>query len=1348
MSLSKEFRYYQEKADDAIYVELLVNNKCIAKKFCGTGKSLLMRKCKIAQNKKLVVYVFPSLSLIKQFCNDYFDKNDKSICLLKVSSDESGSTTDPVQIIKFLKKNPDKNKIICVTYQSYKTLLDNLGSTKINLCIYDEAHHAVAPKYQKYIFEDETNACEKQLFFTATPKDDNGVVMCDKEAGICGRTVYDYPYYQGLKDGYLNKFEIRVDMYTANTNYSIYESIARTTLITGNNRVLTFHADVNTDRDTSVLKFVNQTEFITAFNKVLKDEFPEKENVYTKFKMIGLDASINSENRENILNEFDTTPDNEVYIISSCETIGEGIDTKRANMCVFVDPKSSYVKIIQNIGRIVRPQSKTSTVLIPCWVDKDKYLDCGEDSEKRDEVIREDLINDRGNFNGILKVLSALKQEDEDLYDACLYYGEDVDNKINKSASIEEDNDSDSDSDSDSHSDSDSDSEDDELPINPKFKINVKFHTSDDIKVLWKISSDIDIMKNMCSCVLDCEVDVVDKWFERFEELKSFIDEHEETPSEKTNKKLGVWFSIQKQNYKNVLQGMKIKERYDLWTQFMIEYSKYFKTNEEIWNENFQKLKDFINTNNKKPSYKVGDKNEIKLGQWWRNQLVDYEGKYTKGRTIMNEQRKELWRQFLEEYKEYFKSNDNKWTVMFIKIIDFIETNKRRPSKSNDKSENDICNWYHNQCKQFKTKIGAFKQNENVKKWEEFITNYKVYFIDENEKWFGILNEVKIFMNKNKRRPNKETKLCNIEKRLGQWVGSQIQKYNGKKDCMNNEVIYNTWTLFIDEYKEYLKTDDELWIDKLKELEHFIYINKRRPVYSADEKSEKKLGQWLSTQNQLIVEDKMLENRYKMWLTLKEKYTEYLQNSDERWDEYFNNLIEFIVKNKRLPLGSAKDINERTLNTWMQHQKLAYSNKDKGMVDIKRYNKWTEFINKYEEYLKTDEEIWNEKYDKLVLFIETHKKRPNKRANNENEKMLGLWIGANLRNYKEKKMMNVERYNKWNELMNKYDKYFITNEEIWEEKFKEFKTFINLYSKLPNGKSKNNIEKSIGCWLCCQKRNFKDKSGIMKDTQIYSKWSQFLKEYKQYFENQTAEEPKEVIEEEEIIIIPKKKSMKLKKPSQGIITETTEQRRQRTKSELEILHQKYKTMKSENLKNEFQENPELWHQYHAISEENEKSFPEESIPRNCIIQELDKIKTNRTKKVVDMGCGKAQIADHFANDKRFSFINYDHVSSKENVEVQDISNIPLGENDVEICILCLAMWGSNCHDYIKEAYRILESGGILYIIEATKRWTEKDENGIVIECQQGDKLKKLLEENGFKIVCEKIEKFSYFKCTK
>jgi len=246
------------------------------------------------------------------------------------------------------------------------------------------------------------------------------------DSGMCGNLVYDYTYLTGLNEGYLNPFEIRIDLSTENTNNSLYESIGRAILVSGNNRVLTFHSDVNTDRNTSVHNFVDQIKFIECFNHLLiSNEFSEKKYFYKKITFIGLSAD--TKNKKKYLSSFDNTPSDEIYIISSCETIGEGIDTKNANMCVFIDPKSSFVKIIQNIGRIVRKQfgvdKPYSTILIPCWVDKNKYLGCDEDKDKCDEVIRSDLNKD-GNFNRILNVLSALKQEDEDIYDICLHYSD------------------------------------------------------------------------------------------------------------------------------------------------------------------------------------------------------------------------------------------------------------------------------------------------------------------------------------------------------------------------------------------------------------------------------------------------------------------------------------------------------------------------------------------------------------------------------------------------------------------------------------------------------------------------------------------------------------------------------------------------------------------------------------------------------------------------------------------------------------------------------------------------------------------------------------------------------------
>ena len=115
-------------------------------------------------------------------------------------------------------------KIVLVTYQSFETLLTALSQCddiSIDVCHFDEAHHVVGKEKQELIF---TSPIKKQIFYTATPKNANDIVMYDRsnqENNMCGKLVYDYTYYQGMTEGYLNSFDINVDFYTENTNKSI-----------------------------------------------------------------------------------------------------------------------------------------------------------------------------------------------------------------------------------------------------------------------------------------------------------------------------------------------------------------------------------------------------------------------------------------------------------------------------------------------------------------------------------------------------------------------------------------------------------------------------------------------------------------------------------------------------------------------------------------------------------------------------------------------------------------------------------------------------------------------------------------------------------------------------------------------------------------------------------------------------------------------------------------------------------------------------------------------------------------------------------------------------------------------
>jgi superfamily II DNA or RNA helicase len=1169
MSFSKPWRPYQLEANEKICFE--TKNRILVKMFCGTGKSLIMRYGKAFQNHSLIVYVFPSLSLINQFEHDYLQHIVNP--LLIVSSDDEG-TTNEEEIQTFLQK--PENKILCITYQSFHLIKD----IEIPMCVLDEAHHVTSETYQPLFLENSN--IQKMCLFTATPKEIKGVDY--------GEMVYEYSYLRGVAEGYLNPFEIRVDLVGEDTHKTIYNSIARAYYTTGNNRILTFHADVNTDSPTSVRNFVNPFEIQKAFEDIQK-EFPTKH--IPKIHTVGFYSELKLKERRTLLESFDACQD--VFILSSCETMGEGVDTKNANMCVFVDPKSSFVKIIQNIGRIVRKQfgvdKPHSTILLPIFIDKTKYETCTT-TEECDMAIRQDMAKG-GDFTPILNVLSALKQEDEDLYEICLHYpteyspqeieenlriqGHTICEQVDLDEVLERVEEEDVQVDVHTNSleepiitygesdhvinvlqegDEYYQIEGEETKINhPNQRVKMIVHTNPDVKVFWKLEGEM----NLGSCLIDCEL--VDNWNERLEELGTFFEKEKRIPNVRNDDKektIAYWLIHKRHIYK--------------------EKKCMFKNNIE---------------------------------------------------------RCKQWEDFIEKYKEYFKSDDEKWNKQFEELKQFININKRRPNKRSET----IGLWLQTQICNYKN---AFNNNdERCIKWEKFMEEYNKYFTSLDELWDDKLYELKEFMNKEKRRPSQQTKL---ERPLGLWLTRQISNYKTKTDrFLNNLKRCEQWTNFMEEYKEYLLTSDELWIMNLHKLKQFMNKEKRKPHHIKESILEK----WL-TQNQMWYKFKTYgfksnPERCKLWEEFLEEYKEYVKSIDDTWNEHFENLKQFLDKEHRRPIQKQKL--EKSLAYWLCDQLSAYNLKSGGFKENPdRCKQWEDFIEKYKEYFKSDDEKWNKQFEELKQFIYKEKRKPSRTK--ESEKYLGQWL-----------------------------------------------------SNQSNNRFKDNPER---CKL----------------------WQEFLEEYKEY------------------LTTTQKKSMKLR-----IIPfeepECTEQRRIRVKSELSVLHQQYKTMRSDTLAQYWVDNPTAWQDYHRISETNEETFPSESIPRNQIIRELEgiKMKKDRTKDVLDLGCGKGLISKYFQDkgDTRFKFTNIDHVAINESVQVGDISKLPFEDESVEICILSLAMWGSNCKEYIQEVHRVLESGGRLYIIEPTKRWTD-------LETEPGGRLREWLKD--FKILQESIEKFTFFVAMK
>jgi superfamily II DNA/RNA helicase len=113
--------------------------------------------------------------------------------------------------------------------------------------------------------------------------------------------------------------------------------------------------------------------------------------------------------------------------------------------------------------------------------------------------------------------------------------------------------------------------------------------------------------------------------------------------------------------------------------------------------------------------------------------------------------------------------------------------------------------------------------------------------------WERTLEELKSFMDKNNKRPSDHSKNP-TEKKLGIWIDNQQNNYKKTTNSMKDKEKRIKWEEFLDEYSEHMKSFDDIWYDTLDELKSFMDKNDQRPSHGSKNPTEKKLGAWISTQ--------------------------------------------------------------------------------------------------------------------------------------------------------------------------------------------------------------------------------------------------------------------------------------------------------------------------------------------------------------------------------------------------------------------------------------------------------------------------------------------------------------------
>jgi ribosomal RNA-processing protein 8 len=121
-------------------------------------------------------------------------------------------------------------------------------------------------------------------------------------------------------------------------------------------------------------------------------------------------------------------------------------------------------------------------------------------------------------------------------------------------------------------------------------------------------------------------------------------------------------------------------------------------------------------------------------------------------------------------------------------------------------------------------------------------------------------------------------------------------------------------------------------------------------------------------------------------------------------------------------------------------------------------------------------------------------------------------------------------------------------------------------------------------------------------------------------------------------------------------------------------------------------------------------------------------RTKGTCIIADLGCGDARLAQTLKDSGDGANLSlrvhsYDLHSPSPLITKADISNIPIGDGSVDVAIFCLALMGTNWISFIEEAYRILHWKGELWIAEIKSRFGRIGRAGRVVEHSVGGKRK-------------------------
>lgn len=421
---------------------------------CGTGKTLTALWITEKMNCNTVLFLAPSLALIKQTLEVWADQSKFPFSYLCVCSDRTVSsqieddgdiniselnvpvTTNISEIVDYLKAKKNIKKYIFSTYQSLAVLADAMKYTNVftfDLAIFDEAHRTAGAKETALFglaLDNKTISSKKRLFMTATErlikpklkkiaKEAGRIIFSMDDETIYGKTFYRYNFGDAIAENVISEYQIIVagiqesdyykwikenkDLKALNNSNAEYSTalILFSQLILAKaikeypiQKIISFHSSVKNAKlfAGEIANTIPLKNVIMQFNKNIRND---------NFFISHVNGSMLTGDRKEIL---DTFKDTEFALVSNARCLTEGVDVPIIDSIYFVDNKNSLIDIVQACGRALRKPNKeaqkTAFFLIPILI---------PDNIKDSEIVNLDA------FETVFNVIQSLRDQDNRL---------------------------------------------------------------------------------------------------------------------------------------------------------------------------------------------------------------------------------------------------------------------------------------------------------------------------------------------------------------------------------------------------------------------------------------------------------------------------------------------------------------------------------------------------------------------------------------------------------------------------------------------------------------------------------------------------------------------------------------------------------------------------------------------------------------------------------------------------------------------------------------------------------------------------------------------------------------------